>query len=585
MDLPGSDVESDGINACFENVPRATAPKNTVDLDTAIIYSGISKRRDFHPAPRMKRVQQKQVVQPRSKSGKGGKLTQLALDESDEVELTKEDIKSIYAELQAISDKLREENHILHEREAKLKERERMLAISQESLQTVADHHVKVKMAALEERLKSELSQMDQALKEKTKENKRLKENFETIKQANDVMKKEIEVLQAQNGKLSKNSSSLHARLANLQRKQEYEQKLKDSEVLKQQADSSSSSQQTHSEAVGATATSSKQGGEKQEEKALKSTKQSKHASVQVYSSALATLLDWVCEAHLRQALTDLPTHPSDTYCAPDFIQERVFKVLPCLVDILRDNASNIKCCLPCLQFIYWSLLHIDQIQTQQNVCMSTTMRRLGEEIYYPKSAKVTEVEKIIGTPTVLNDKLKDALFLRSSNSHVRLLSALIVLKTLSRSDVLAQAFDVLKTELKEDQAKELFLYYQASNVITFYLKPVNKTFISVAVDVMLQMASDSPFQRTFLESCGNEHFFRAAALLIRTPLSDIRVMERLSIVLQKLSKIRTNKRYFEIYTIVAIIQEMLVAGGNENAFLTLNLKSILFNLNVAAKS
>ncbi|GFO09385.1 coiled-coil domain-containing protein 138 [Plakobranchus ocellatus] len=381
------------------------------------------------------------------------------------------------------------------------------------------------------------------------------------------------------------NDSSIFMPFISNQRKQEYEQKLKDSEVLRQQTDISNAGvlQQVQSEAGGGA--TAKQGGERQEEKSQRPTKPNKQNQVQVYSAALATLLDWVCEAHLRQALTDLPTHPCDTYCAPDFIQERVFKVLPCLVDILRDNAANIKCCLPCMQFIYWSLLHIDQIQTQQNVSMSTTMRRLGEEIYYPKSAKVTEVEKIIGSPTVLNDKLKDALFLRSSNSHVRFLSALIVLKTLSRSDVLAQAFDVLKTELKEDQAKELFLYYQATSVITFYLKPVNKTFISVAVDVMLQMSSDSPFQRLFLESCGNEHFFRAAALLIRTPLPDVRVMERLSIVLQKLSKIKTNKRFFEIYTIVAIIQEMLVAGGNENAFLTLNLKSILFNLNVAVKS
>ncbi|GFO09384.1 coiled-coil domain-containing protein 138 [Plakobranchus ocellatus] len=140
----------------------------------------------------MSRVQQKVTALTRKRGGKSGIFSNMALDESEEVELTKEDIKSIYAELQAISDKLREENHILHEREVKLKERERMLAISQESLQTVADHQVKVKMAALEERLKSELSQMDQALKDKTKENKRLKENFETIKQANDVMKKEL---------------------------------------------------------------------------------------------------------------------------------------------------------------------------------------------------------------------------------------------------------------------------------------------------------------------------------------------------------------------------------------------------------
>lgn len=64
---------------------------------------------------------------------------------------------------------------------------------------------------------------------------------------------------------------------------------------------------------------------------------------------------------------------------------------------------------------------------------MSTTMRRIGEEVYYPKSSKVTEVEKIIATTATLNEKLKEPLFMRSTNNHIRLLSALIVLKTLSR--------------------------------------------------------------------------------------------------------------------------------------------------------
>ncbi|CAL1534863.1 unnamed protein product [Lymnaea stagnalis] len=451
-----------------------------------------------------------------------------------------------------------------------------MLAISQESLQTVTEHQIKLKLMAMEERFGNELKQMDQALKEKTKENKRLKENFETLKQANDIMKKELEVLSAQNAKLIKTSNSLQARLTNLQRKQEYELKLKDSEVMKQSIEASADQGK---EAAGP------KPGDKPDEKLQKSAKQSRQSSVHVYSAALSALLDWVCEAHLRQALTEMPTKPSETYCAPAFIQERVLKVLPNLVDILRDNASNLRCCLPCLQFIYWSLLHIDQIQTQQNVSMSTTMRRLGEEIYYPKSAKVTEVEKIMATPAALSEKLKEPLFMRSSNNHVRLLSTLIVLKTLTRADVIAQGFDLLKTELKTDQAKELFLYYQATNVIIFYLKPVNKNFTSVAMEILLQMSADSPFQHNFLESCSNENFFRSAALLIRTPLSDVRVMERLSIILQKLSKLKSNKRFFETYTIVAIIQEMLVGAGNENAFLTLNLKSILFNLNVSVKT
>ena len=42
-------------------------------------------------------------------------------------------------------------------------------------------------------------------------------------------------------------------------------------------------------------------------------------------------------------------------------------------------------------------------------------------------------------------------------------------------ADVLAHAFDVLKVELKSEVAKELFLYYQATPVITHYLKPTNK--------------------------------------------------------------------------------------------------------------
>lgn len=51
----------------------------------------------------------------------------------------------------------------------------------------------------------------------------------------------------------------------------------------------------------------------------------------------------------------------------------------------------------------------------------------------------------------------------------------IFVLNYLCAADVLAHAFDVLKVELKSEVAKELFLYYQATPVITHYLKPTNK--------------------------------------------------------------------------------------------------------------
>ena len=38
----------------------------------------------------------------------------------------------------------------------------------------------------------NQIAHLEQALKEKNKENKRLKENFETMKQANDTLKKEV---------------------------------------------------------------------------------------------------------------------------------------------------------------------------------------------------------------------------------------------------------------------------------------------------------------------------------------------------------------------------------------------------------
>ena len=43
----------------------------------------------------------------------------------------------------------------------------------------------------------------------------------------------------------------------------------------------------------------------------------------------------------------------------------------------------------------------------------------------------------------------------------------------------------------------------------------------------------------------------------------------------------RSNKKYFEVYGITTSCQEYLRTFGNESAFLTLNLKSILFNLNI----
>ncbi|XP_046352653.1 coiled-coil domain-containing protein 138-like isoform X1 [Haliotis rufescens] len=491
-------------------------------------------------------------------------------EESDEDQpaVNKEDLGNIYQELQAISDKLKEENRILHEREAKLKERERMIVISQSNIQTITDHEVKQRWQALQQQHQDEVAKFEQALRERTKENKRLKENFETLKQANDALKKELEITQMQKLKLEKQVTSSQARLTNLQRKQEFDQRQREGDVL-----------------GSSTEVPGKQSKLKQETDDRPKQHKVSKAGMPAYD-ILSALLDWVCDAHLRHAVTDQPTQPIERFSAPDYVQDKILRVLPSLVEILKEvPLTSSKFCLPCLQFIYWSLMNVEQGHGQQKTSLSSTLRRLGEEVYRARVSRNSDSEKFPSLVLDRGDKQKEGLFFRSSNLHIRLLSSLIILKTLTQADLLAQVFDVLKTDLKSDVAKELFLYYQATPVITVYLKPVNKVFMGPAVDILLQLSTDSPFTTRFLESCSTEHWFRTVAMVLRTPVSDNKIVEKLSILLQKLSKIKSNKRFFEVYTIVSIVQEMLRNSGSDNAFLSLNLKSMLFNLNATVKT
>ena len=135
---------------------------------------------------------------------------------------------------------------------------------------------------------------------------------------------------------------------------------------------------------------------------------------------------------------------------------------------------------LPCLQFIYWSLVHIDQAQGHQvgnqintfnchvivycwasvwceSLCtylkififqktnLVSTLRRLGEEMYKPRVVKFnedsTETSRTTSqhmtstSPLRTSDKkeAREGAFFKSTNLHVRMLSALIILKTLTQ--------------------------------------------------------------------------------------------------------------------------------------------------------
>lgn len=277
-------------------------------------------------------------------------------------------------------------------------------------------------------------------------------------------------------------------------------------------------------------------------------------------------------------------------------------KIIPTLVDLLRHfpfHAGQIS--LPCLQFIHWAIKYLEEHNSQSKSGLVTTLRRLGEELYRPRWGVVVPVpsknnnedddssdKRQINLEAPSNslstdDKNKEALYLKSPDLHIRLLSCFIILRTMTQVNLLANVLDELKTELQYDSAKQLFLYYQATPIILQYLKPVHKALVSNSINVFLPLSMESPYLQPFLVSCSNEAWFRTVALVLRTTSLDNKVFEKLSIILQKLSKIKSNKKLFDIYSITNLIQDlshsMNTSGSHDHSFLDLNLRSILCNL------
>nr|XP_008251103.1 coiled-coil domain-containing protein 138 isoform X9 [Oryctolagus cuniculus] len=253
----------------------------------------------------------------------------------------------------------------------------------------------------------------------------------------------------------------------------------------------------------------------------------------------------------------------------------KTYKLLPVMTEQLQWMPFvNVKLHEPFVKFIYWSLRQLDA--GAQHATMTSTLRRLGEDIF--KGVVIKGIQENSLEQSVEN-KPKAAAFFKSSNLPLRFLSTLIVLKTVTQADYLAQAFDSLCLDLKTDEGKTLFLEYQAVPVVLHHLRISSKGLLSNAIDSLLQMTVESKSLQPFLEACSNSAFFRTCSVLLRTPKLDLQILEKLSIILQKLSKIKSNKKLFELFTIHLMLQEIQRTTHPEHAFLCINLNSTLFNL------
>ncbi|XP_039599472.1 coiled-coil domain-containing protein 138-like isoform X2 [Polypterus senegalus] len=478
-----------------------------------------------------------------------------------------QELKRVYEEMSAIRNKLQLESAAqqefslqLHEREQKLLLRESLVLKHEQALSKIkgVEEEVRTRIRIMKEQYDHDVQQLTQALKGQVKENKRLKSSFDTIKEVNDSMKKQLHELNEQNKKLESQAKKVQARLDNLQRKYEFSmaQKIRDSiptavQELKQP----------------------------KQEKPQASHKTSKISANSNIYELLAILMDWISDSHLcnlkledesdNKEILALNTSPNNC------MEEKCTKLLPILAEQLQQMAGvHIRLQIPLVKFIYWSLRQLDS-KSRLTALVSTT-RRLGEEVYKGTMSPAVLDE---APEQTANFKTKPAVYFKSPILHMRFLSTLIVLKTVSQADYLAQAFDTLLRDLKNNEGKSLFLEYQALNVVLKHAGSSCKRLPVSAMDVILQMTTESRLLNQFLEACSNEHFFRVMSLLLRNPKLEVELLEKASIILQKLSKMKKNKRLFEMFTLHLIIQEMHRTTDRDHAFLSINLTSILFNL------
>ncbi|XP_027477854.1 coiled-coil domain-containing protein 138 isoform X6 [Zalophus californianus] len=301
--------------------------------------------------------------------------------------------------------------------------------------------------------------------------------------------------------------------------------------------------------------------------------------NTQVYE-LLTVFMDWISDHHLSKIKSEESgmhgEKPLLKFASQrNDIQGKCIKLLPVMTEQLQWMPFvNMKLHEPFVKFIYWSLRQLDA--GTQHSTMTSTLRRLGEDIF---KGVVTKGIQDNSLEHSVDSKPKTAAFFKSSNLPLRFLSTLIVLKTVTQADYLAQAFDSLCLDLKADEGKVLFLEYQALPVILNHLRISSKGLLSNVIDSLLQMTVESKSLQPFLEACSNTLFFRTCSVLLRTPKLDLQILEKLSIILQKLSKIKSNKKLFELFTIHLMLQELQRTTHPEHAFLCINLNSTLFNL------
>jgi chromosome segregation ATPase len=282
-------------------------------------------------------------------------------------------LEDVHRELMEISRKLQMENERLFEQEMELRQREvnvekveKMVRESHSLLEKCAEQEVNKRWAQMAEKHQLEQGELEETIKQKTRENKRLKTSYETVRQANEALKQQLAVLQEKNQKLETQLVGVQRRVTNLQRKNEF--------AHRHQSTTETPAENSQSEPVPAA---------HKPVPLSAPVKSHKLMATPGIFEVIPLLFDWITAVHQRERDKDR-LHQTQSAV---FAQERCCKVLPRLSDLLPLLPSgNNKVHYPCLQFIFWCLMHVGE-GGNQKMALSSTLRRIGEELYRPSHA------------------------------------------------------------------------------------------------------------------------------------------------------------------------------------------------------
>ncbi|NWZ05394.1 CC138 protein, partial [Agelaius phoeniceus] len=205
-------------------------------------------------------------------------------------------ISQIYDELFLIHQKLQRESSAQQEYALQLQKRERCLT-EQEALffQHEAalakirgvEEEVHTKIAAIKEQHEAEVKQLTEALREITKENRRLKSSYDSLRDVNDSLRKQLSDVTELSKKLEGQARRAKARLENLQRKHEFSKVWKSNDLCQVM----------------------KEGKPVKQEKVMaKSRTATLPLNSQVYE-LLTYLMDWISDQHLSKIKTKEESH------------------------------------------------------------------------------------------------------------------------------------------------------------------------------------------------------------------------------------------------------------------------------------